>query len=51
MVSRKLYISGEMMFTKLNRTSKKRAQYLTILGGAAQLALVIAIFFGRLDDR
>ena len=37
------------MLLKAKRTPEEQKKYLTILGTAAQLALVLGVFLGRMD--
>ena len=37
------------MLLKAKRTPEEQKKYLTILGAAAQLALVLGVFLGRMD--
>ncbi len=39
-----------LMLTKSKINSENRAKYFAVLGGISQLALVLGIFLGRLDN-
>ena len=38
-----------MILSKSKQTTEERRKYFTLLGAAAQVALVLAIFLGRLE--